>query len=420
VIGATDAAAVDAAPRPLPTLGTSAQVCKLLSNLNTSDPSPNDVQHKANILGADLGIPVDSAGTLFFFFGDTIGFAGIWGTGSHPDSVGYATASTSAVVAAPSALCNGLDFLTLPPGSSVGPTVNPAVVADFAGGYMTAPTGHTLGEYIHNPAGGGGTTYPNLPGDFEVPSGAFAYGGAVYLLYTTVVSPSDITMKGSYLARWAAPSTTGSPGYDVLYAVDERFDDAGALAGDFVNVAAETSGAYVYLFGTGAYRASPVHLARKALSTLDTPGGFERFDATSGAWVPAVAGATTAPIIDVAGYGETSVRYFAAMDRWMFLAEELTATSNRIVARWADRPEGPWSDATVVHDMADPAFRAAYCCTPDDQCAGAQFLDCDKTGFYGSYLLPGVQVGADGGFTAVYTLSSFAPYDVAVFTTTFH
>jgi hypothetical protein len=37
----------------------------------------------------------------------------------------------------------------------------------------------------------------------------------------------------------------------------------------------------------------------------------------------------------------------------------------------------------------------------------------------GAYLLPGVQAHADGSFTVVYTLSSFDPYNVALFTTTF-
>src|SRR5690349_14452473 len=80
-----DATAIDAAPRPLPELTSTAQLCKLLSNRNTSDPTANDVQHRANVLGADLGIPVEAGGTLYLLFGDTIGYAGIWGSESHPD-----------------------------------------------------------------------------------------------------------------------------------------------------------------------------------------------------------------------------------------------------------------------------------------------------------------------------------------------
>jgi hypothetical protein len=403
----------------VPALVSVGQVCKLLNNLNTSDPTPNQVQYRANILGADLGIPVDSGGTLFFFFGDTVGFAGIWNGPSHPDAVGYATDPTSAVVADPSKLCQGLAMLTLPPAQSIGPTVDSRVQADFAAGSMAPPQRHSLSEYIHNPAGGSGKTFPNLPGDFEVPSGAFANGGSIYLFYTTVVSPAqDFPMKGSYLARWSAPAANASPDYDILYTVDERFNGAGALGGDFINIAAAPADLYVYMFGTGEFRASPVHLARKRLDQLSTAGGFERFDATSRTWAPAGT-AASAPVITVAGYGETSVRSFESIHRWVFLAQELVGHKNRIVARWANRPDGPWSAPTVVLDMADPAFLSSSCCVPDDHCEGTQFLDCDLTGFYGAYLFPDVQAHVDGSFTIIFTVSSFNPYNVALFTATF-
>ena len=406
------------APRAVPHLGSSSEVCKLLNNRNVSDPTANDVQHRANLLGADLGISVDAAGAFYIFFGDSIGFAGIWGSGqSHPDAVGYASDPTAAIIAEPTRLCAGLHIETLAPGASVGPTVDSSVQADFAAGSMAAPASHTLDEYIHNPSGPSNMRFPNLPGDFEVPSGAFAYAGAIYIFYTTVVSANDVTMKGSYLARWAAPAPAAIPAYDILYAIDERFDAAGPLHGDFVNIAAEVREPYVYLFGTGAYRASPVHLARKLLASLDTPGGFELYDAATATWVPSSQPA--APLFGPDGFGETSVRYLPGIDRWMFLGEELLPASNRIVARFADRPEGPWSDAIAIHDMADAAFTDHYCCAVDNQCTDDQFMNCDRTGFYGSYLLPGVQPHADGSFTVVYTLSSFDPYNVALFTTTF-
>jgi hypothetical protein len=416
---AADAGAPDAfVHTTVPELAGSDQICKLLNNLNINDPTPNNVQFRANVLGADLGIPVDHDGKLYLFFGDTIGFKGIWGGGqSHPDAVGYSLDPTSAVIANPALLCDRLRIVTLARASSVGPSVDAAIEADFAAGAMAAPGGHTLGEYIRNPSGPANQTFPNLPGDFEVPSGAFSYGGSMYIFYTTVVGPNDITMKGSYLAKWASPSPTTIPGYNILYGVDERFDAAGALRGDFINIAAEVHGSYVYLFGTGPYRASGVHLARKALATLDTPGGFEQFDPASGQWV--AQGAPTAPIFGPAGFGETSVRYFPQIGRWMFLAEELLPTSNRIIARFADQPEGPWSDAIVVHDMGDSAFRNAYCCAVENQCTGKQFFNCNRTGFYGTYLLPGLQLHDDGSFTVLYTMSSFDPYNVAVFKTTF-
>ncbi|HEY5924292.1 MAG TPA: DUF4185 domain-containing protein [Kofleriaceae bacterium] len=378
----------------------STQLCKLLSNRNSSDPTANDVQHSANVLGADLGIPVVANNRLYLMFGDTIGFTGIWPLGeSHPDSVGYGLDSASAIAAQPSLLCNRLGIITVPPAQSIGPTMDAAIRADFAGVAMLAPMGHELAEFIRNPSGPpGSTSFLHLPGDFEVPSGAFSVGGSIYVFYTTVVSPTNIDMQGSYIAKWVQPSTTGPFAYQILHQVDQRFDANGPLHGRFINIAAEVMGEYVYLFGTGEYRRSSIHLARKKLTSLDTPGGFEELG----------------EVVATPGYGELSVRYFPSIKRWMLLAEELSPSSNRIVAHFAERPEGPWSGPVVVHDMTDASFRTDYCCASEDNCIGQQFFNCNRTGFYGTYLLPSIIETADR-FTVTYTMSSFSPYNVALF-----
>lgn len=409
-MAAPDGAAADAVtPEPdagpfAPQVALSAEICKLLSNRNTSDPTPNDVQHKANVLGADLGIPVVANDRFYLFFGDTIGFRGIWPGGeSHPDAVGYALDPASAVLANPGLLCSRLGIVALPASQSVGPGVDSSIQADFAGAAMIAPQNHALGEYIHNPSGPvGQNAFPQLPGDFEVPSGAFAVGSSIYVFYTTVVGPNDITMGASYLAKWSQPTQSGPFAYQVLYAVDERFDANGPLGGHYINIAAEVVGDYVYLFGTGTYRNSGIHVARKPLAMLDTPGGFEELG----------------EIVATPGYGELSVRYFASLQRWLLLAEELTPVSNRIVAYFAEQPAGPWSAPLVVHDMADPTFQSAFCCTTEDDCTGAQLFNCNRTGFYGTYLLPALAEDAHT-FTVAYTMSSFSPYNVALFETTF-
>jgi len=95
-----------------------------------------------------------------------------------------------------------------------------------------------------------------------------------------------------------------------------------------------------------------------------------------------------------------------------------TDYSLRVLMYLAVRPEGPWGQPFVVHDMADPTFRAAYCCTVDDNCTGKQMFNCDQTGFYGTYLLPSV-LDTTSAFTVTYTMSSFAPYNVALFQATF-
>jgi len=384
--------------------------CKLISDANLDDPTPNQTHQRANLRGTDLGIPVVHGDDLFLFFGDTAGAQGIWPLGpeSLPDAVGYADVPASQVAADPSVLCSQLRFLTT--GSATG-----SVDADFAAAAMTPPPGHAIGEFIHNPAGPRGTNrFPHLPGDFEVPSGAFSYGGSIYLFYT-IIHHEPFEMRGSYLARWAAPSTAGLPSYDILYHVDQRFDANGPLRGDFINIAALVHGDHVYLYGTGRYRASPVHLARKPLATLHTAGAVERYDPTTGQWVGGTT--ATAPIVPEPDLGEVSVRYFPEIGRYVMLDQEINL-GNRVAARFAEVPEGPWSAAITVARMDDPAFAARHCCI-GTSCSGERLFECQHAGFYGTYMLPTAKVNADGSFEITFLVSTWIPYNVALMTATF-
>jgi len=332
--------------------------------------------------------------------------------------VGYASVTRAAVAADPSALCTKLRFLGGPPASGIGHALDNRIERDFAGVSMTPPAGHALAEYIHNPAGArGANAFPNLPGDFEVPSGAFSRDGSIYVFYTTVVSPSTVEMKGSYLARWATPSTSGAPSYDILYGVDERFDAAGAMRGDFINIAPVVHGDFVYVFGTGEYRKSAVHLARKPLATLAQAGGFERFDALTKKWLPSNS-AGAAPVVASAGIGEISVQYFPAINRFAMLDQEIVAGNNQVLGRFATSLEGPWSDPVSVASLSDPAFRKQYCCVNLD-CAGERLINCDRAGFYGAYLLPDVTTNPDRSFAIHFVISTWDPYNVALMSATF-
>lgn len=404
------AATTTLAPLPAPVVRGVDEKCKLINNTGVDDPTANNLHFKTNLAATDLGIPVEHDGTVYFFFGDSIGFKGIWDFGeSQPDAVGFANAADLA--RDPGTLCSQMNFLHVA-SNAIGPQRDARIQTDWAAVSMTAPAGHTLGEFIHNPAGHG--KYPNLPGDFEVPSGAFSANGSIYVFYTTV-NP-QIQMKGSYLAKWRAPSPNAQPNLDILYHVDQRFDANGEMRGDFINNATMVAGDYVYVYGTGEYRASPIQLARKKLSALDTPGGFERFDAATKTWKDARE--ATAPIVSVAATGELSVRFYPSIGRYMMMAQEGSPTRNQIVARFASAPEGPWSDGLVVADMGNAGFRAEYCCT-GSACVGEQLFHCDRAGFYGTYLLPEVQKNADGSFTTSFLMSTWDPYNVALMQATF-
>jgi len=384
--------------------------CKLISDRNIDDPTPNQTHYRANLRGTDLGIPVAHGDDLYFFFGDTAGAQVIWPLGpeSLPDAVGYAASPYAEVVDDPALLCTNLRFLLTD-------WAHGDVESDFAGAYMTPPSGHGIGEFVHNPAGPRGESmFPNMPGDFEVPSGAFSYGGSIYIFYT-IINQDPFEMRGSYLARWAAPSTDGLPNYEILYHVDERFDANGPLRGDFINIAALVRAPYVYLYGTGQYRASPVHLARKRLDTLDVAGGFERYDAATATWV--AGDALASPVVATPNLGELSVRYFPEIERYVMLDQEVNI-GNRIAARFAESPEGPWSQPVTVASMSDPIFAATYCCLGTD-CVDQRLFECDHAAFYGTYMLPGAILNPDASISITFLVSTWIPYNVALMTATF-
>lgn len=405
-------------PLPVPELASLDVLCKLISDRNLEDPTANDTHHRFNLVGTDLGIPVRHGGDLFLFFGDTAGYKGIWPLGpeSLPDAVGYSSVPAQTVATSPELLCDGLRFLALDPAGSLGPGVDPAVQRDFAVASMAPPPGHAISEFIHNPAGPrGANAFPSFPGDFEVPSGAFSHAGSIYVFYTTV-QLEPFGMRGSYLARWASPSTDGLPTYDILYHVDQRFDSNGPMRGNFINIAALAQGNYVYLFGSGDYRNSDVYLARKRLSTLDTEGGFETFDASSRTWV--AANAPAAPIIESGGVGEASVQYFSQVGRYVITTQEPAPGGNFIMARFAEHVEGPWSAPVAVAQMEDPQFRTDHCCI-DNDCSGKRLINCDAAGFYAPYMMPDAILNPDGSFKVTFTMSTWNPYNVALMQATF-
>ncbi len=403
-------------PPPVEVL-ESKQVCKLFNKRFVDDPTPNDTHHRANAHGADLGIPVDLNDSLYLFFGDTGGYKGIWKSGSLPDAVGYSMRTTTEITADPSLLCDQMLLTTIPPERSRGPSIDSSIKADFSGNVMYPPPGHHISEYIKSPPIIGGKKYENIPGNFEVPGGAFAHNGTIYVFYTTVEKQGSGTMMASYLAKWKYPKRNGAPEYDILYQVDQRFNANGPLHGHFVNVAADLSpdGDYLYMFGTGIYRASPIYLARKKLADIEKPTGAEEYDPTTNTWYPQGKNPLVAPLVAFPGYGEISFRYFPEIQRWMMLTAGIKGTE----ASFAEKPEGPWTKPVVVFSGADPAFLAQYCCIPYDQCIGERFMNCGQTGPYGTYLFPRLQMHEDGSFTAIHTVSSFKPYNTALFTATF-
>ena len=405
------------------TLVDRAFLCKVISDASLEDPTDNATHTRFNLMGTDLGVPVVVGDTLHLFFGDTVGWREIWDFGEDPDAV--ASIALADVQADPTALCRDLEFAVTADVPSVAADTEPSIERDFAGAWMNPPPGHDIAEFIAQPAG----PFANMPGTFEVPAGGLADGDAAILFYAGRVELDPTRATIGMLARWGTPGA-GLPIYDVVREVDALVD--GTLGGHFIQIAPVERDGVVSLFGTGDYRKSGVYLARVELATLDTGAGTELWDPGLATWhVAESLGQPEREAIEPVfeghdGVGELSITRLDDPDVLVALYQrELhdaggAIVDNRVVLRVATAPEGPWSDALTIVDMADPAFSAEHCCGAT--CPGAQVLHCESAGLYGAYLVPAVSVvelpGGARELELPFLVSTWNPYNVVLFTTT--
>jgi len=390
-------------------------LCKLINGTGINDPTPNQTHTRFNLKGTDLGIPLVTGSDLHLFFGDSVGYKVIWDFGEDPDAVAHIPLATAQ--ADLTQLCSALDFYVTADVPSVAHGVDSSIQRDFASAYMTPPAGETLSKYISQPPPG----FPNIPGTFEVPTGAVEHGGAAYLFYAGAVELSPrIRATVGYLARWSAPGSS-NPAYQILFPVDQLAN--GALGGHFIQVAPVAHGGFVYLFGTGDYRRSPIHLARKPVDALASPGGEELYDPAKLAWVAAgslsqAEREAVGPVVESEGVGELSAQWIDEAKLWLLLYQrELhdalgNIVDNRIILRLSAQPQGPWSDPVTIVDMADPSFQAVHCC--GSTCQVQQVLHCNKAGLYGAYALPLIASGP-GTLDVPFLVSTWDPYNVVLF-----
>lgn len=398
-------------------------VCKLVSDTGLDDPTANQTHTRFNLRGTDLGISVVVGDRLLVMFGDTVGYRVIWDFGEDPDAV--ATIDAAAVLADPAALCDGLSFYVTPDVPSVAAGVDPAIERDFAGVAMTPPDGQAVAEYIAQPAG----PFDFMPGTFEVPTGALADGDDVWIFYAGLVDPvPGYHATRNYLARWDDPNVAALPAYRIIRPIDDL--TGGVLGGHFIQVAPVGHDDDVWLFGTGEYRRSGVYVARIDRAALEGGISTELYDPTLTMWrdadaLDAATKAAILPVFETDGVGELSVQWLddpgllVALYQCELHDAQGNLVDNRVVLRTAPAPEGPWSDAVTIVDMADPVFAATHCCGAT--CEGAQILHCGVAGLYGTYLLPvGEPITGDDGSLELelpFLVSTWDPYNVVLMRT---
>jgi hypothetical protein len=366
--------------------GSSQKICQLTGELDRErqEITLNRTESRFGVVGTDLGASCEHDGRIYFFFGDTIGTRDGRGReeeggpreGRGNDSVAFTDDFNPDD-------CLSLQFVTGPEGRFRSPQV---------------PGVSLLG--------------------FEVPTGGFSTGEAMYVFFTTDSSEQRV-MGRSILAR----STTNAQSFEFLYTVSrDKFINIAPVVVDNSEIPGlpvpEDEGQGVLLWASGPYRRSDPYLAYLPLESVADreawrffagldPNGMPR-------WSPRESEAV--PLFSHPCIGELSVAWNPSLERWLMLYN--CGDPRGINFRVAERPWGPWSEAQVLfHPWEDNGYCHFMHVSWD-------FRRCDSVhdpgrervwgGEYGPYLIPQFFT-EDGNSTTIYfVMSTWNPYNVVL------
>ncbi|MFT4296435.1 MAG: DUF4185 domain-containing protein, partial [Micropruina sp.] len=345
----------------------------------------------SGVRGTDLGVRVDHAGRTFLLFGDTHWASRPW----------LGTRDAIAEVPRPD------DEL-------------PAV--RFHGAPLTVRGGRvTLREY-------------------DVPQDGFSLDGELYAFFSSDHFRNAQAMGRSVLARARTSDLAIDPRE---HRRRIRFDHLATFSDHrFVNVSVQRRGTRLLIWGTGAYRADDLRLARVEL-TGSVAAGLRRGDAApfltaveywtgsgSGAGPGNAAGpgnwsateADAVPLLSPGALGEISVRWVPALGRYLMLAMSGPddPAGAAVLLRTASEPWGPWSPRLRLLDWIADGMRPAD--------GSRRFIRSSAHDVVGDAVFAG-QAGSTGAAYAPYffdarrdgdavvlryTLSTWNPYQVVL------
>ena len=209
----------------------------------------------------------------------------------------------------------------------------------------------------------------------------------------------------------------------------------------FINISAFTEGETVWIFGTGHYRKSSVFLAKVHTSQIADRDKWEYYQGrsdTNAQWGPGEDSAV--PVVISNAIGELSVRKHPDLGYLMVYGAEGNVPRG-IHLRRADQPWGPWERPISIFDpgqdsgwghflhlkasevgyddgLAEPGLHRNLdndlgVVVPAGKCPGNGWREECGGAEYGPYLVPQwFTKTPDGGYSIVYTLSSWVPYQV--------
>lgn len=327
-------------------------------------PTETRTQSRYGMTGSDLGVPFSHNGRTYVVFGDTHG-----GISGDRDPISYTTDTD---------LEDGLQLTFLSNGSTWRPITIPGI----------------------------------SQGAFEVPLDGVSVSNIMYLYHSTDNSAS-VTMGRSVLAA----SLDNGQNFILLYTFSTNH---------FINVSVNkvnvfdwpgaplSSGDGLFIFGSGTYRASNVHLAFQPVSAIQTAGSLRYFSGLDAGGNPLWSSneADAIALFDQPCVGELSVGWNKFIRRWVMLYN--CDSPRGINFRTARQPWGPWSQAQVLfepwNDRGYAHFMHVNWTFRNYDTVHNPGRENDWGGEYGPYMFREHATGSDNRTTIYFTLSSWNPY----------
>lgn len=245
-------------------------------------------------------------------------------------------------------------------------------------------------------------------GAFCVPSHGLSHDGAMVVLYTQSAAGNDAdTMKRSFLIQSRDDGAT----WATLY----QLPNGGIEEPRFVNGYFVRHEGFIYLFGSGKYRASSPTLARAEEALFPAREAWTYFAGVdeAGAVRWCADPENTAMLFAHNVVGEFSCEWIEPIKCWVMLYN--SSQPRGIVMRAAPQPWGPWSDAQVIFDpWRDGGYGQFLHVAGGSDRVGDPGRAEEWGGEYGPYLIPRFCAGDASRCELVYTMSTWNPYAVVL------
>jgi hypothetical protein len=331
-----------------PTFAAEYSVSTELVQALTGPEAPSEMR-RYDICGTDIGTMAEIGDTIVLAFGDTFGWRGDtcrpFGPNWRSNIIAFSTDKD------PSDGVAIDDWLTGADGKAI-----------------------AASEGAHRPKFSGEQT--------RIPTAMVAVGDRLYLHYMSVHGFAD--MGGVWLCNSSRfiSSADGGRTWDTGEADFGGFQSAfNMLALSGQAGAGNENGRFIYAIGTPCGRFAGARAARVEASRILDTEAWEYFDGAGWSADRAQAAEVIKP-----GVGEGSLVWNPGIGQWMYTT--LNELSKSIELRFADRPEGPWSEPQVLTTIGQ--YPQAY----------------------GAFMTPSWI--ADDGLSFHFIMSRFGPYNTYV------